>query len=66
MKNKKNSNIYLPKERTGYDNTDKEFQSYDKVKHLKNMPNPATDPITVNNIAWQEFDYTEDMTDDDI
>ena len=27
------------------------------------IPNPVTDDIVVNNIAWQEFNYTDSMAD---
>ncbi|WP_244833843.1 hypothetical protein [Clostridium sp. BJN0001] len=59
--NNKNSNIYLPKERTDYNTPDTEFENKTNLKH----ENPASDKIVVNNIACPEFDYTEDMTDDE-
>lgn len=55
---------YLPKLRTGYSPSDNAINSVSGTDKDINLPNPATDPIVVNNIAYQEFDYTQDMTDD--
>jgi len=63
MSHKKKS--YLPNLRTNYFPTQSKCNSYTEVGHPENMPNPATDPIVVNNIACQEFDYTQDMIFDD-
>jgi len=60
-----NGNIeqaYLPKMRTNYTPSDESVESATGVDFPVNMPNPAVDSIVVNNIANQEFDYTEDMT----
>lgn len=54
---------YLPKVRTCYHPTEGEIKSYSPEGDSINLPNPATDPIVVNNIAWQEFDYTENLAD---
>ena len=53
---------YLPKMRTDYTPSDDSVESATGVDFPVNMPNPAVDSIVVNNIANQEFDYTEDMT----
>lgn len=45
------------------DKTTKAVENYNKVNNT-NIPNPKTDPIVVNNIAWMEFDYTEDCLKD--
>lgn len=50
---------YLPKIRTGYNLKDEKLRSFSPKGDSTFIPNPATDPIVVNNIAWQEFDYTE-------
>lgn len=54
-------NPYLPKMRTNYQPSDESVESGTGVDFPINMPNPAVDPIVVNNIASQEFDYTQDM-----
>ena len=56
---------YLPKLRTGYKLRDEELRSYSPKGDSTFIPNPATDPIVVNNIAWQEFNYTEDLEQDE-
>ncbi|WP_293983214.1 hypothetical protein [uncultured Clostridium sp.] len=61
MSTKKNT--YLPKVRTNYHPTKEDCQTSSKAGKTTNIPNPATDPIVVNNIASQEFDYTQDMMD---
>lgn len=58
--NKKKA-LYLPKVRTYYQPTNEEYQIYTGVGIDINIPNPVEDDIVVNNIAYQEFDYTEDM-----
>lgn len=62
----KKSRPYLPKMRTEYHPTQEECNDYTEIGHPENMPNPANDPIVVNNIACQEFDYTEKMLDDSL
>ncbi|MBE6070364.1 MAG: hypothetical protein E7208_00215 [Clostridium butyricum] len=54
---------YLPKQRTNYHPTESEVESATGVDFSINLPNPAEDSIVVNNIADQEFDYTESMID---
>jgi len=54
---------YLPKQRTNYHPTESEVESATGVDFSINIPNPAEDSIVVNNIADQEFDYTESMID---
>lgn len=56
-----NSRPYLPKVRTNYHPSNKDCQTSTEVGTTNNIPNPANDPIVVNNIASQEFDYTQDM-----
>lgn len=55
---------YLPKARTGYHPTKDSIENEVEIDAGINIPNPANDPIVVNNIACQEFDYTEDLTDE--
>lgn len=55
------SNPYLPKMRTNYHPSNDAVESGTGVDFPINMPNPAVDPIVVNNISNQEFDYTQDM-----
>ena len=59
----KKHNPYLPKVRTNYHPSDSDCQSSTDVGETVNIPNPASDPIFVNNIASQEFDYTQDLMD---
>lgn len=54
---------YLPKNRTFYPNKKGNLKSFAPNGDYTILPNPAEDPIVCNNIAWQEFDYTEDMSD---
>lgn len=54
-------NPYLPKMRTNYHPSQEDVESGTGVDFPINIPNPATDSIVVNNIANQEFDYTQDM-----
>ena len=56
------TSAYLPKMRTDYAPSDESVESSTGVDFPINMPNPTVDPIVVNNIANQEFDYTQDMT----
>lgn len=62
MSNKKAP--YLPKLRTGYNPSDAAINSASGTDKDIHLPNPATDPIVVNNIAYQEFDYTQGMSED--
>lgn len=52
---------YLPKVRTSYSPTENEIKSYSPNGDSTMLPNPANDDIVVNNIAWQEFDYTDSL-----
>ena len=61
MSNKK---PYLPKVRTDYHPTESKIKSYSSNGDSTPLPNPAVDNIVVNNIACQEFDYTESLADD--
>ncbi|MBE6050960.1 MAG: hypothetical protein E7214_10005 [Clostridium sp.] len=60
MKDK--SKPYLPRTRTYYHPDG--IKSFAPDGTAINLTNPAVDPITVNNIAWQEFDYTESLADE--
>lgn len=52
---------YLPKSRTDYAPSKEDLKSESKTGDtFANLPNPTKDPIACNNIACQEFDYTED------
>ena len=62
--NKTSNKPYLPKDRCNYHPTTDSIENEVEQKEAINLPNPANDPIVVNNIAWQEFDYTEDLTDE--
>lgn len=61
----KKNKPYLPKMRTDYHPTEDECNNYTEVGDPENIPSPAIDPIVANNIASQEFDYTQDMITDD-
>lgn len=54
---------YLPKVRTDYHPTENEMKSQAPNGDSISLPNPAVDSIAVNNIAGQEFDYTENLAD---
>ncbi|MDS0526683.1 hypothetical protein NNC19_13405 [Clostridium sp. SHJSY1] len=62
MTNKKKP--YLPKVRTSYSPKQSEIKSFAPNGDSTPLANPAVDPIVVNNIAWQEFDYTENPLDE--
>lgn len=55
---------YLPRVRTSYHPTEKEIRSFSPSGDSTPLANPAVDPIVVNNIASQEFDYTESLADE--
>lgn len=48
---------YLPNERGYFDQEPQIIKSYSE-KDCTILPDPVTDPIVSNNIAWLEFDYT--------
>ena len=53
-------NTYLPNERTGYAPEEHALISHGKVEGPSSpLPSTVEDPIVVNNIAYMEFDYTE-------
>lgn len=60
MKNK--DNIYLPRERSWYIPDEDALVSGPEDGVKTTLANTATDPIVVNDIACNEFDYTEDST----
>lgn len=64
-KNKNNNKEYAPKERTYYKPTSEDLISKSPDGFDTILPNTVTDDIVVNNIAYQEFDYTEDMFNDE-
>ena len=57
---KKRKKVYLPKYRE-YEAEDPEsFRAYSRDgSDYTELPNPSIDPIVANNIAYQEFDYTD-------
>lgn len=57
MSTSNKSGEYLPKERTDY-------HPEDIHSGNTSLPNPAEDPIVVNNITTAEFDYTENLEDE--
>ncbi|MCR1950627.1 MULTISPECIES: hypothetical protein [unclassified Clostridium] len=61
MPTKPNSKkIYLPNERTGYAPEKHSLVSHGKVEGPSSpLPSTVEDDIVVNNIAYMEFDYTE-------
>jgi hypothetical protein len=46
---------------TNYNPSDDAIKSGTGISFPINMPNPAVDPIVVNNISNQEFDCTQGM-----
>lgn len=65
--NKVNENykgVYLPNERDNYHPHDENLKSTAPNGDVTPLPNPATDPIVCNNIAWMEFDYTDSLADE--
>ncbi|WP_027631671.1 hypothetical protein [Clostridium hydrogeniformans] len=61
MKNNK-TKVYLPKERDYLEQEPRNLRSYSKDrKTYSRMPDNVTDDVVVNNIAYQEFDYTHVM-----
>ena len=58
------THIYLPKVRTNSYPQNKELRSYASDGSSTMLPNPAIDDIAANNIACQEFDYTESLADE--
>lgn len=63
IENKNKSYDYLPKERDYYYESNEKISSEAPNGDVTMIPNPATDPIVTNNIAWMEFDYTDSMAD---
>lgn len=55
---------YLPAVRTGYKPSQNDLISSSSEGSSTELTDTVTDPITVNNIAWSEFDYTEDPISD--
>lgn len=55
---------YLPRVRTSYHPTQDEIRSFAPNGSSTPLANPAVDPIVANNIASQEFDYTESLADE--
>lgn len=52
---------YLPRTRTSYHPKESEIRSFSPNGDSTPLANPAVDPIVVNNIASQEFDYTQSL-----
>lgn len=60
MVNKKNA--YTPKDRTSYAPKKSDLISYGKTEPNSTiLPSTVEDDIAVNNIAYSEFDYTENL-----
>ena len=58
------SNVYLPRVRS-YSEPDKEYLISKSPEGVDTkLANTVEDPIVVNNIAYSEFDYTEDPFDE--
>lgn len=55
---------YLPRVRTSYHPTKNQTRSFAQNGDSTPLANPAVDPIVANNIASQEFDYTESLADE--
>lgn len=56
---------YLPKVRSYYHKTDEECQTTNEGGSTEEVASPIEDDIVVNNIAYQEFEYTDDMISDE-
>lgn len=54
---------YLPNERGYFDQEPQTIKSYSETDSTV-LPDPVSDPIVSNNIAWLEFDYTSPAEDD--
>lgn len=55
------NNPYLPNERSWYEAPEEKLISKSPEGIDTILPDPVDDPIVVNNIAYMEFDYTEDL-----
>lgn len=60
MKDKTNDNVYLPRERAYYEPSDEALVSHSPEGIDTKLANTVEDPIVVNNIVCNEFDYTEE------
>jgi hypothetical protein len=56
-----NNKPYLPHARTSYSPKQADIRSFAPNGDSTPLANPAVDPIVANNIASQEFDYTESL-----
>lgn len=66
MSEKRKTDIYPPKDRTFYCPEKHDLVSCSPTgKTCTKLPDPTTDPIVCNNIAYNEFDYTENPLDDE-
>lgn len=63
IRNNPGEHAYLPNERDDYHLPDEDLISTAPNGDITMIPNPVTDDIVVNNIAWQEFNYTDSMAD---
>lgn len=61
---KDNSNVYLPKVRSYYEPPKDSLVSKSPEGLNTPLANTVEDPIVVNNIACNEFNYTDDIYDD--
>lgn len=63
---KKSNKPYLPDERGYFEQKPMRIKAYSE-KDYTELPDPVRNPVTCNNIAWQEFDYTsKDLEDKDL
>lgn len=57
----KKNKPYTPNLRTGYEPKKHSLESYGKTNGMSKLPNCVEDDIVSNNIANNEFNYTEDL-----
>ena len=61
----KKNKPYLPNLRSWYETSEESLISKSPEGIDTILPNPAEDPIVVNNISYMEFDYTNSSMLDD-
>ena len=61
---KDKSNVYLPSLRSYYDPTNETCVNNPLIKSDASINSCMDDPIVANNIACNEFNYTDDIYDD--
>lgn len=65
MSNNNSKNKYPPDERDFLKPSESGLVSKSPTGSSTPLPSPVEDEIVVNNIAWQEFNYTEDLFDNE-